>query len=208
MPDRVAFFAPLWIAAVPHELGPLDGAAVGVGAVRAGVGAARAIAAARPRTVVLIGSAGAYPGGPPIGAVVQAARLGLADAAAAVGLGYVPLPPAPLTADPDLRRWLAVPEVDVLTTGAVTTDAAAAAQLGAQLESGWHLEHLEAWAVAYAAQEAGVPFAAVFGVANEVGPDAHAQWLAHHAAVEAAVRALIGHRLTVHAATTGLGAGP
>ena len=182
----------MWIAAVPHELGDLPGAAVGVGAVRAGVGAARALAQTQPRAVVLIGSAGAYRGGPPVGAVVQAARVGLADAAAAVGLGYTPLPPAPLWADPALRRWLALPEVDVLTTGAITTDPPTADRLGA----GWQLEHLEAWAVAFAASEAGVPFAAVFGVANEVGPDAHAQWRAHHDAVEAAVRAVIGQRLS------------
>ena len=52
----------------------------------------------------------------------------------------------------------------------------------------WQVEHMESWSVAAAAEAAGVPFVALLGITNEVGPEAHAQWLANRAAVESAVR--------------------
>jgi purine-nucleoside phosphorylase len=179
------------VAAVREELGDLPGEVVGVGAVRAANAAATLLATRRPSSVVLVGTAGRYAGGPPIGAVVQAARLGWVDGAAALGRGYVPLPPEPLVADVALRSALGLPEAHVLTTGAVTTDLELAARLGAS----WGVEHLEAYAVALACERAGVRFAAVFAITNDVGPDAHAQWLAHrHAAQDSALRAVAALR--------------
>lgn len=134
---------------------------------------------------VLVGTAGAYPGGPAVGTVVCARSVCLAYGVAALGLGYVPLAPPPLESDPALREALGLPEVDVVTVGAITTSpvlAAALAQLG-------QVEHMEAYAVARAAERNGRAFAVVLGISNEVGPDAHAQWLHNRAAVEASARA-------------------
>ncbi len=168
----------LTVAAVREELGPLDGEVLGMGAVGAGVRSASLLAERRPEHVVLVGTCGAYAGGPPLGTAVASRRLGLSWGVAALGLGYVPLAPSPLQADPDLLGALEAggcAPVDVLTVGAITTDRALAARLG----DGWGVEHLEAFAVATACQQAGVPFVAVLGVANEVGPKAHQQWLTH-----------------------------
>jgi nucleoside phosphorylase len=42
--------------------------------------------------------------------------------------------------------------------------------------TGAALENLEAFAVARAAAHANVPFTAILGVANHVGPEGHVQW--------------------------------
>jgi len=177
----------LLVAAVDEERGPLPGVSVGVGPLRAALGAARALAARQPPAVVLVGTCGAYPGGPPIGAQFVAGALGFADLGAAGGLGYTPLPPPILHADAALSAVFRLPAASVLTLGAITSSATVAAALGAS----WSLEHLEAYAVAAACAEHGVPFAAVLGVTNAVGPDAHAEWRAHRAAVEAALVATV-----------------
>ncbi|HSZ80968.1 MAG TPA: hypothetical protein VLA14_01740, partial [Polyangia bacterium] len=52
--------------------------------------------------------------------------------------------------------------------------------------TGAALENLEAFAVARAAAAARVPFAAVLGVSNVVGPRAHAEWRANHLAASRA----------------------
>jgi len=175
----------LVVAAAREELGDLPGAVVGVGPVVAAAEAGKLLAEQRPDSVVLIGTAGAYPGGPKIGAVIASGTLGLSWGIAALGQGYVPRPPEPIMGDPRLLSRSGLPRQRVLTTGAITTDAALARQLG----EAWSVEHLEAFSVAWACQAAGVPFLAILGVANEVGPDAHAQWLTHRNAAQDAARA-------------------
>ncbi len=182
-----------FVAAVEAELGPLPGRALGVGPLRAAATLARALASApvRPAAVVLVGTAGAYPrpvGAPPPpspGEVVVSGTLGWADAGAAAGLGYVPLAPGPLATDGALGAALGGRVASVLTLAAITTDPALAAQLGAD----WEIEHMEAYGAALAAAEAGVPFAAVLGVTNAVGPGAHEAWRAHRGHAEEAARA-------------------
>lgn len=150
--------------------------AAGVGLVEAGIGAARAIAAVKPRAVIFVGTAGSYDRLIPIGAAVVARRLKLASTAVLRDEGYLPaVLPADAETDPRLRRALAgdLPVVDVACPLAITSTRAAArrlAGLGA-------VENLEAFAVARAA--AALPFAAVLGVSNAVGPRAHAQWRQH-----------------------------
>jgi purine-nucleoside phosphorylase len=173
-------------------------AAVGVGAVDAAVGAARAIARAAPRRIVFVGTAGAYAAAgaaAPIGAAIVAGRLHLVSTAALRGDGYTP---APLVSDAAPDRGLSaalrgtrprLPVLDVACPGAITRAAALANRIARA--SGAELENLEVFAVARAAAAAGVAFAAVLGVSNAVGPRAHAQWRAHHlAASEAACRAI------------------
>lgn len=79
---------------------------------------------------------------------------------------------------------LGVPSHDVLTVSAITTDPG----ITATYAKHWQIEHMEAWAVAWAAQQAGVPLVILLGVANQVGPNAHAEWLANREAAEAAAR--------------------
>jgi nucleoside phosphorylase len=191
----------LVVAAVEEELGDLPGAVVGVGPVVAAASAAAHLARRAPAAVLLIGTAGAYPGGPAIGSVVASARLGLACGVDALGLGYTPRPPPVLAGDPDLLDALdALGPVrcDVLTVSAISTDR----ELVRRLAEGWAVEHLEAYGVALACREAGVPFAAVLGISNDVGPDAHAQWLAHRDGAQRAARDVAARLLGARGAAT------
>jgi purine-nucleoside phosphorylase len=174
----------LLMAAAREELGDLDGEVVGVGPIVAAVRAATLIERRKPTAVALVGTAGAYPSGPAIGTAIASSRIGLSYGIAAMGLGYVPRAPAPVEGDPDLLGQLPVPHHAVLTVGAITTDPT----LARRLSDGWTVEHLEAFGVAWACQQAQIPFVAVLGIANDVGPDAHVQWLTHRDAAQAAAR--------------------
>ena len=121
--------------------------------------------------------------------MVNARRVGLSASVAALGLGYVPRPPAPIVCAGDLAQRLPeLPQHDVLTASAVTTDPGLAEQLSG---GEWTVEHMEAMGVALACQQAGVPFNALLGIANYVGPEAHSQWLTHRGDAQDAVRAAI-----------------
>jgi purine-nucleoside phosphorylase len=173
------------VAAVAEELGDIDGVALGVGPLRAAAAAARLLALERPDGVLLVGTAGAYRGGPAIGSVVAAGTCGWRSGAATYGLGYVPLAPPTIAADVGIGVQLGLPQVPVLTVAAITTSEALAMAFAAE---GWAVEHLEAYAVALACADAGVPFGAILGITNEVGPSAHAQWIANRSRVERAVQ--------------------
>ena len=172
-------------AAVPVELGEVPGIALGVGPLAAGVAAATWLAGARPAAVVLIGTAGTYAGGPPIGAVVAADSLALASTAAALGLGYVPMGPGLLRADEALLGLSGLPRARVLTVNAITTDPPLAALYARE----WEVEHMETYAVAYTCAKVGVPFVALLGITNHVGPEAHREWLANRDAAQKAAQA-------------------
>lgn len=172
------------LAAVAEELGDLDGSVVGIGPVIAAAGATRFLLGEAPDAVLLVGTCGAYPGMAKIGDVIVATHIGLASGVAALGLGYVPRPPAPLPCDPRLVGAFDVRQARVLTCPAVSTDPGLVERVG----DGWDAEHLEAFAVAWACHEAGVPFVALLGVANIVGPNAHVEWLTHREAAQDAVR--------------------
>ncbi|MBX2803925.1 MAG: hypothetical protein KTR31_39985 [Myxococcales bacterium] len=174
----------LVLAAASEELGDLDGDVVGVGPIVAAVRAPTVIAARRPERVVLVGSAGAYPDGPPVGSAIVSASLGMSFGVATMGLGYVPRAPGPIEGDPQMISELGIEAHDVLTVSAITTDPT----LAHRLSDGWSVEHMEAYAVALACQEARIPFVAVLGIANDVGPDAHVQWLTHRDEAQRAAR--------------------
>jgi nucleoside phosphorylase len=170
-------------------------AIVGVGPVEAAAGAARAIALLEPRMVVLVGTAGVYAarGGPTIGEAVLVRRAALASLAAASGAGYLPAPvPDSQDTDAGLRRELGgahLPAVDVACPTAITRTRAAATTLARH--TGAAIENLEAFAVARACARAQVPFAAVLGITNRVGPKAHEEWRRHAANAAAAACAVV-----------------
>jgi nucleoside phosphorylase len=89
-----------------------------------------------------------------------------------------------------LRKTTMLPMADVACPLAITASkkaATAAADL-----SGCALENLEAFSVARAAAAAKIPFAAILGIANQVGPTAHAEWKKHgEAAAAAACQAVL-----------------
>jgi nucleoside phosphorylase len=154
-------------------------AAVGVGLIEAAAGAARVLEQQKPRALILVGTAGIYPGTKlSIGQAVVAGTVHLASASVAAEAAYYPGPlPAKAEATPlgaAIAQAARLSIADVACPLGITRDAAVARQL--KRATGAALENLEAFAVARAAAHAGVPFAAVLGIANYVGPEAHAEW--------------------------------
>lgn len=179
------------VAAVGEELGSLPGVVLGVGPVVAAVSAGRLLAIERPEAVVLIGTAGSFVGGPAIGSVIASSRLGFADPLRAANIGYIPRLPPPVDGNAALLERINLPTASVLTNLGVTTDPVVAARMG----EGWAVEHMEAYSVACACAEQNIPFIAVLGITNYVGPHAHAEWLSRRFSVQAAVRELVKARL-------------
>ena len=176
----------LVLAAFPPELAALDAtferATVGVGLVEAALGAARVLRERKPDRVVLVGTVGAYPGsGLAIGEVVRAETVLLAAPSGAL-IEAIPQRIDVDRSDPnDLASGTGVV---VATTLVVTTDDAVAVALAAA--TGVQVEHLEAFVVARACAEAGVRFAALFGVANTVGARGRDEWRENHERAAAA----------------------
>ncbi len=177
----------LLVAAVQDEIGDLPGEPLGVGYVVAAARMAALLATQKPSAVVMLGTAGGYPGGPVIGDVIAARRTGLSLGVAVMGLGYVPRPPVPIASDRRLVDRLEVPAVDVLSVGAITTDSV----LASRLSDGWQAEQLEAYGTALACEQASIPFVGIFGISHRAGPEAHSQWLAHRGEAREKVRAVV-----------------
>jgi nucleoside phosphorylase len=170
---------------------------VGIGLVAAAVGTAALLQGSLPRAVVLIGTCGAYAhvAQPThaLGRVVVGARSHLVDLGAIYGKAEIPsLVATRLQSDERICSGLAGaghPQVGVATTLGITVDDEAATRIAL---GGVDVEHLETFSVASACQAAGVPFAALLGVANMVGSSAREQWRANHrAAADAAAAALL-----------------
>jgi purine-nucleoside phosphorylase len=185
-------------------------AAAGVGAVDAAVGAARAIAAARARRVIFVGTAGVYPTAsqaPAIGVAAVAGAVHLVSTAALAGSGYLPGPlAARADSTPALARALRgtgarAPLAIVACPLAITRSLALARRIAGA--TGAALENLEVFAVARAAAAAGADFGAALGVSNRVGPRAHAEWRANHeVASEAACLAVAAYLASAVTAPT------
>ena len=158
---------------------------VGVGMVEAGIATARLIHEHKASAVLLVGTAGVYPG--------QPATFGLAGATIAGRIRLLPqvlfgkhafLPaivPTEAKSTPALGRALrkatGLSCADVACPMGITATTKAA-KAAAEL-SGCALENLETFAVARAAAVAKIPFAAILGIANRVGPSGHREWERH-----------------------------
>lgn len=159
---------------------------VGIGLVEAAAGAARAIAERQPQQILLVGTAGIYASSATpslaIGTAAIVRRTNLLSNLLGDGHSYLPsvLPTEqPCSADlvTRLRKATKLAVVDVACPVGITASTNAAR--AAARQSGCAAENLEAFAVARAAARAGIPFAAVLGIANRVGPAAHAEWKMH-----------------------------
>lgn len=171
----------------------------GIGLPDAAVGATRALSDVGPTEVLFIGTGGSYGAAPAIGSVAVARGVSLASAARARGQGYLPGPlVAHCVPNTEMRRRLLQAAVRAhsraeaahLATPLAITTAPALGRAHART-TGAAVENLEAFAVARAADAAGVPFGAVVGISNRVGPRAHEQWRRHQDAAMRAVAALV-----------------
>jgi nucleoside phosphorylase len=181
---------------------------VGVGAIDAAIGAARAIAEIEPTQILFVGTAGGYPSArptPAIGAVAIPATFLLASTATLRGDGYVPAPmvlrqPATPGLWDQLTRVAPQGAAFTIATSplAITRTAALARRLAR--DTGAAVENLEVFAVARAAAAAALPMAAILGIANQVGPQAHVEWRQHHLAASKAACAIAWTWLRARAA--------
>ena len=153
----------------------------GVGLVDAAIGATTAIAEVKPDAVMFIGTAGSYPGARPdlpLAGVVAARRLFLAADGTATGDAYLPSAlPAEQETTASLRRIAVAAGLllaDVACPLAITCRPAAVGR--SARAPAFDVENLEAFAVARAAVAGGLPFAAILGISNAVGPSAHRAW--------------------------------
>ncbi len=155
---------------------------VGVGLVEAAIGTTQLIAAHRPAAVLLIGTAGVYPGhhaALPVGSAAAVAEMALLPGAEP-GARWL-WPGSMPVRERSSRRLLArlVRATQLPTANVVCPIAMSASRPPGRRTargSASALENLEAFAVARAAATAGVPFAAILGIANEVGPSGHREW--------------------------------
>ena len=183
---------------------------VGIGAIDAAVGAARAIARARPDRILFVGTAGIYGlergAREAIGTAAVGGEILCMSTAALKGHAYLP---GPMVVRVGTSRSLQTAlgggragrtgraEIvrDVACPLAITRSAALGRRIAEA--TGATLENLEAFAVGRAAGAAAVPFAAVLGVANRVGPTGHEEWQRHHRAASRAACDLIARFLDV-----------
>ena len=159
--------------------------AVGIGLVEASAGAERVLAETRPGRLILVGTAGSFPGSSlAIGAIVVAARALLVVREPE----YVPaIMPTRVEADRNLASLcagiLGAPAVSVASPVGVTSSDVEAARLA---HGGAEAEQLECFAVLAAAARAGVPATAILAISNRVGSSGAAEWRQHREAAEQA----------------------
>ncbi len=173
----------LLLAAFPPELADLGDhpppgwelACTGVGALAAAVTTARLIVEHRPRRVLFLGTCGAYDDRLALGTFITAAQVIAVSLDELEGRTYRP--------GIETTHWeagwsLPFPGHTIAVPPAITQTMEGAQRLSTMATA----EHLELSGVFAACLAANVPVAAALVVVNRVGPKAHAEWMANHAA--------------------------
>ena len=155
---------------------------LGVGLVEAAIAVTQCVARHQPAAALLIGTCGAFGSGTlALGTVVAGEGVRLVDATVALGTAALPDPmPSHATFDVALHDALVgagARSVQIANTLGITTDDELATRLAA---GGADVEHLEAFSFARACARADVPCGAALAVANAVGSNGRAEWLAGH----------------------------
>ncbi|MGW1188625.1 futalosine hydrolase [Streptomyces sp. NPDC002559] len=167
-----------------HRAGPFDVLAGGVGPAAAAASTAFGLVSDRYDLVISAGIGGGFAGVAPVGSLVVAGRIAVADLGAETPEGFVPVtglgfgqvlhfPPRSL-----VRAAAAATGAvtgTVLTVSTVTGSAERAAALLAA-HPGAAAEAMEGFGVAEAADLAGVPVLEVRAVSNAVGPRDRDAW--------------------------------
>jgi len=171
--------------------------AVGIGPVDAALGTARLIAKHAPKTVLLLGTAGATRQfSTALGAVIVATETRLVDGATVEGRAAMPYASEAIAMDAEwVERFASAGATKALvanTLGITTND-----ELADKLAAAAQVEHLEAYGVARACEQANVRCAIVLGISNLVGSEGRAQWRANHLSASAAAGALAARALSL-----------
>lgn len=162
--------------------GHIEMQAVGVGLVEAAIGTTAALARYQPQLLILVGTAGVFPGAQlnlTKAAVVSRITLGSPEKQSVAQLP-APMPCETFTSarlSADLAKSSSLQMASVVCPLAITRSSRRAKAL--ETGSGARLENLEAFAVAQAAHRAKIPFVSVLGVSNVVGSKGAKQWQDH-----------------------------
>lgn len=183
----------LLLGAFPPELGPFleepprgwAVASTGVGALLAAATTARLLEELHPGRVLFLGTCGHYDDRLALGDLIWAREAVASSLEERRGEAYRPVI--------EQTRWsatweLPLPGHAVVVPPAITRTPEGAALLGALGAA----EHLELTGVYAACAAAEVPVSAALVVVNAVGPEAQAQWRAHHEAGSLALIARLG----------------
>lgn len=166
-------------------------ASVGMGLVDAGIGTTRMLAEHKPDLLVFLGTAGVYPEHEetfPLGDPVVVEEISLLPEILPGKHAYLPSAmPSKVAASAPLvrafRRATGLLGANVACPLGITRSAQAARSAGRLADC--ELENLEAFAVARAATAAEIPFVAILGVSNRVGPAGHREWKMYAASAAA-----------------------
>lgn len=175
----------LLLSAFPPELAGMERqppsgwrlGCTGVGALTAAVTTARLLAALTPGRVLFVGTCGSYDHRLAVGDCIMASDALAISLDVLEGRAYRP--------ESEVHRWpatlasvlaLPFPAFSVAVPPGITRTLEGAGRLSQFAAA----EHLELTGVFAACHEAGIPCGAALAVANPVGPEAHAQWLANH----------------------------
>lgn len=158
----------------------VDFITTGIGSARAAMVVTEALVKNRYRYVIFCGTAGYYPNHPfENKQVVRCTQTLFSDIGVALGASYLP---QGQTLTSPLQQTLG-DETMCVTTPSITSSTNEARLLGAM----GHIENLEFYGVALAAQQFGASWFGLFGLSNEVGTQSHEQWKTLH--LEASLQA-------------------
>ncbi|NBO38165.1 hypothetical protein EBU99_06250 [bacterium] len=166
----------------------------GVGTPRAAAVVSRALARAHAHgghadALIFLATSGAYASDVPLESAWLISNARWSDGSLATGQSYLPgLDAGMETIAATLSAFSgADPEACALSTPGITLST----ELAHSLAQKGRFENLEIFGVALAAQQFSIPWAAVLGVSNTVGPQAHDQWKSHHLKASLAAQKLL-----------------
>lgn len=142
--------------------------------------------------VLFTGTCGALPSSSlTIGDCVRAKTIYLGDLASLTRDAFFPeIMPTTITPTRFLDAPKSLPEMDVFCPLTITQSEAGAGLLQKKFPDGV-VENLECFAVAQIAVQRNLPFEAVLGVSNFIGPNGHTEWCTHHTSVSHITQRLI-----------------
>lgn len=166
--------------------------ACGIGPVAATFGITHFLEDYLPEQIVAVGTAG----------VIDTKRFKVSDLVCAESVSYVGrhsdvsdwqtyVPknlPQTLDLSQPFLQLAHLPRAKVFAPQEISSGPAWRASL---LGLGYQVEHLESFAYAFVAQKFGIPISIVLGLANEVGPNAHAEWQKNEANIMQKIFSLV-----------------
>jgi purine-nucleoside phosphorylase len=164
----------------------------GVGTPRAAAALAHALAVAKfhgsqSDAVLFLAPAGAYSSQHALGSAHVVSSVAWSDGDLLRGQSYLPGLKSGQERLVSSLKPFSEATLSAVSTPGITVSQELAGVLAEQAD----FENLELYGVALAAEDFGLPWGAVLGISNVVGPGAHAQWREHHLTASQAAQELL-----------------